>query len=73
MMFPKKLNFVQFKIEVGADSYRTENRMCTKSYGDSFGNLYSARKGITLIVEVANAGGAHMILVVLTVSLIPTA
>jgi hypothetical protein len=32
-------------------------------------NVYSARKAITLIVEVANAGSAHMILVVLTVSL----
>jgi hypothetical protein len=36
-------------------------------------DLYSARKAITLIVEVANAGGAHMILVVLTVSLVPSA
>jgi hypothetical protein len=35
--------------------------------------LYSVRKAITLIVEVANAGGAHMILVVLTVSLVPSA
>jgi hypothetical protein len=34
---------------------------------------HSARKAITLIVEVANAGGAHMILVVLTVSLVQTA
>jgi hypothetical protein len=34
---------------------------------------YSVRKAITLIVEVANAGGTHMILVVLTVSLVPTA
>jgi hypothetical protein len=34
---------------------------------------YSARKAITLIVEVAYAGGAHMILVVLTVSLVPSA
>jgi hypothetical protein len=33
---------------------------------------YSARKAITLIVEAANAGGAHMILVVLTVSLVPS-
>jgi hypothetical protein len=32
-----------------------------------------ARKAITLIVEVANAGGAQMILVVLTVSLVPSA
>jgi hypothetical protein len=35
--------------------------------------INSARKAITLIVEVANAGGAHMILVVLTVSLVPSA
>jgi hypothetical protein len=34
---------------------------------------YSARKAITLIVEVAYAGGAHMILVVLTVSIVPSA
>jgi hypothetical protein len=34
---------------------------------------YSARKAIILIVEVAYAGGAHMILVVLTVSLVPSA
>jgi hypothetical protein len=34
---------------------------------------YSAWKAITLIVEVAYAGGAHMILVVLTVSLVPSA
>jgi hypothetical protein len=33
---------------------------------------YSARKAITLIVEVAYAGGAHMIFVVLTVSLVPS-
>jgi hypothetical protein len=31
------------------------------------------RKAIKLIVEVANAGGAHMILVVLTFSLVPCA
>jgi hypothetical protein len=30
--------------------------------------IYSARKVITLIVKVANAGGAHMILVVFTLS-----
>jgi hypothetical protein len=35
--------------------------------------MYSARKAITLIVEVAYAGDAHMILVVLTVSLVPSA
>jgi hypothetical protein len=28
-MFPKKLNRVQFRIEIGADSYGTGNRMCT--------------------------------------------
>jgi hypothetical protein len=33
---------------------------------------HSARKAITLIVEVAYAGGAHMILVVLTVSFVPS-
>jgi hypothetical protein len=33
-----------------------------------FSFLYSARKAITLIVKVANAGGAHIILVVFTVS-----
>jgi hypothetical protein len=36
-----------------------------------FDTNYSARKAITLIVEVANAGGAHMIVVDLTVSLVP--
>jgi hypothetical protein len=35
--------------------------------------FYSARKTIILIVEVAYAGGTHMILVVLTVSLVPSA
>jgi hypothetical protein len=34
---------------------------------------YSARKAITLIVKVANAGGAHMILVVFTVCLLLSA
>jgi hypothetical protein len=32
--------------------------------------VYSSRKAVTLIVEVANAGGAHIILVILTVSLV---
>jgi hypothetical protein len=36
-------------------------------------HVYSVRKAITLIVEVAYAGGAHMILVVLTVSLVLSA
>jgi hypothetical protein len=35
--------------------------------------IYSARKAKTLIVEVAYAGGAHLILAVLTVSLVPSA
>jgi hypothetical protein len=35
--------------------------------------FHSARKAITLIVKVANAGGALMILVVLTVSLLLSA
>jgi hypothetical protein len=35
--------------------------------------IYSARKAITLIVKVAYAGGAHMILAVLTVSLVLSA
>jgi hypothetical protein len=34
---------------------------------------HSARKAITLIVKAANAGGAHMILVVLSVSLLLSA
>jgi hypothetical protein len=34
---------------------------------------YSARQAITLVVKVANAGGAHMILVILTVSLVLSA
>jgi hypothetical protein len=33
IMFPGKLNRVHFKIEIGADLYRTGNRMCCKSYG----------------------------------------
>jgi hypothetical protein len=38
MMFPRKLNYVQFII--GADSYRMGNRLCSKSYGDSNADLY---------------------------------
>jgi hypothetical protein len=34
---------------------------------------YSARKAITLIVKAANAGGAHMIIVVSSVSLLLSA
>jgi hypothetical protein len=40
---------------------------------DIMHNAYSARKAITLIVKAANAGGAHMILVVLSVSLLLSA
>jgi hypothetical protein len=41
-----------------------------KVHGDK---EYSAQKAVTLIVKVANAGGAHMILVVSTVSLVLSA
>jgi hypothetical protein len=40
MMFPVKLNCVQFKIDIRADSYRTGNRMCSKSFADSHAKLY---------------------------------
>jgi hypothetical protein len=46
---------------------RTKSR-CEIKKTKVFSTLYSARKAITLIVKVANAGGAHMILVVFTVS-----
>jgi hypothetical protein len=38
MMFPEKLNRVQFKI--GADSYCTRNYMYRKSYADSGTDSY---------------------------------
>jgi hypothetical protein len=40
IMFHGKLICVQFKKEIGADSYRTGNRICNKSYGDLYGNSY---------------------------------
>jgi hypothetical protein len=39
MMFPGKLNCVQFKI--GIDLYRTGNRMRIKSYADSYTDSYA--------------------------------
>jgi hypothetical protein len=36
-------------------------------------SFYSARKTLTLVDKVANAGGAHMILVVFTVCLLLSA
>jgi hypothetical protein len=66
-----------FDPPLGFTSHRTDTETRHVGMISIFHNelkvQYSARKAIPLIVEVAYAGGAHMILAILTVSLVLSA
>jgi hypothetical protein len=64
--FQNELVWHHFKFHLGPEP--APLKMSTE-----LSSRYSARKAITLIVKVANAGGAHMILVVFTVCLVLSA